>query len=45
MVKVVNFSYVYFTTIKKFAGVKAGCWWFTPVILATCEAEITRLDV
>jgi hypothetical protein len=22
---------------------RAGCWWFTPVILATWEAEIRRL--
>jgi hypothetical protein len=23
----------------------AGCWWFTPVILATQEAEIRRISV
>jgi hypothetical protein len=23
----------------------AGCWWFTPVILATQEAEIRRIKV
>jgi hypothetical protein len=22
-----------------------GCWWFTPVILATWEAEIRRIEV
>jgi hypothetical protein len=28
--------------IKKF---QAECWWLTPVILATCEAEIGRIPV
>jgi hypothetical protein len=36
--------------IKKFAQflkirILAGCWWLTPVILATQEAEIRRITV
>jgi hypothetical protein len=26
-------------------AVRAGCWWLTPVVLATQEAEIRRITV
>jgi hypothetical protein len=29
--------------LKRFLG--AGCWWVTPLILATWEAEIRRITV
>jgi hypothetical protein len=34
-------------TVKIIIGKKneAGCWWLTPVILATHEAEIRRITV
>jgi hypothetical protein len=35
--------------IKSYTAIKnskvAGCWWFTPIILATWEADIGRIAV
>jgi hypothetical protein len=27
------------------SGLQAGCWWLTPIIVATQEAEIRRIAV